>query len=167
MAHVLGILAVICYLLCFQFKTRKNIIIVNLLSRLFYILQYVFLNALSGAVLEISGLIFSYIAKEKERKFIKKHYIFFVVLTDFLLLAAGLLSYDNIYSLFAISGIIIEITALWLTKEKNMRMLSVFSLPLWFVYNLKNGAYGSVAGNIIVTISILTAMIRLDFKKEK
>ena len=32
MAHILGVLAVATFLLSFQFKTRRNIIIVNLTS---------------------------------------------------------------------------------------------------------------------------------------
>ena len=45
MSHILGVLAVATFLLSFQFKKRRNIIAVNLTSRLLYILQYIFLGA--------------------------------------------------------------------------------------------------------------------------
>ena len=63
-------------------------------------------------------------------------------------------------------GIIFEIMALWLTKEKNIRILSMVAAPFWLAYNLANSAYGSVVGNVFVIISIIVAMARLDFKKK-
>ena len=62
MAHILGVLAVIAFLLSFQFKTRRNIIAVNLTSRLLYILQYIFLGAFEGAVLDFIGRLLSFFA---------------------------------------------------------------------------------------------------------
>ena len=70
MAHILGVLAVVTFLLSFQFKKRRNIIAVNLISRLLYILQYVFLGAFEGAVLDFMGLLLSYFARYKEKEFI-------------------------------------------------------------------------------------------------
>ena len=168
MAHMLGVLAVITFLLSFQFKNRKNIIAVNLTSRLLYILQYILLGAFEGAVLDFLGLILSFFAGYKEKKFVVKHFNTIIVLVNIILLAIGLVLYKNIFSIFAILGIVLEITALWLTKEKNIRILSLFSAPFWLVYNLTNSAYGSVVGNVLTMVSIGIAMARLDFnKKEK
>ena len=167
MAHILGVLAVVTFLLSFQFKTRRNIIIVNLTSRLLYILQYIFLGAFEGAVLDFMGLLFSLFAGFKEKEFVTNHFKSIMVAINLLLLGTGFALYENIFSLFAILGIIFEIMALWLTKEKNIRILSLFAAPFWLVYNLANSAYGSVVGNIFVIISIGIAMARLDFNKKE
>lgn len=167
MAHILGILAVITFLLSFQFKKRRSIIAVNLTSRLLYILQYILLGAFEGAVLDFMGLIFSFFAGYKEKKFIAKHFVIIMVIVNIILLAAGLTLYKNIFSLFAILGIILEITALWLTKEKNIRILSLCSAPFWLVYNLTNSAYGSVVGNVLSMVSVVIAMARLDFNRKQ
>ena len=167
MAHVLGVLAVLTFLLSFQLKTRKNIIIVNLISRMLYILQYIFLGALEGAVLDFTGFVLSFFARYKEKEFVMKHLRLIMIALNILLLAIGLIMYENIFSLFALGGIICEIMALWLTKEKNIRILSLISAPFWLIYNTANKAYGSSVGNVLVMISIIIAMTRLDFKKEK
>lgn len=165
MAHVLGVLAVASFLWSFQLKTRRNIIAVNLTSRLLYILQYLCLGAFEGAVLDFMGLLSSVIAQQKEKPFVAKHFVLIVTVINLALLAAGIVLYKNVFSLFAILGIMFEVTALWLTKEKNIRILSLFAAPCWFIYNFTSGAYGSVIGNILVMISIGVAMLRLDFKK--
>lgn len=166
MAHVLGTLAVVTFLLCFQFKKRKNIIVMNLVSRTLYILQYILLGAFEGAVLDFTGFVLSFFARYKEKEFFKKYFRVIIVVVNLLLLAIGIYMYDNIFSLFAVAGIIFEITALWLTEEKNIRILSLVSAPCWLVYNFINGAYGSVVGNILAVISITIAMLRFDYNKE-
>ena len=165
-AHVLGILAVVTFLLSFQMKTRRNILAVNLTSRFLYIVQYILLGAFEGAVLDFMGFVLSFVAKYKETKFITKHCRIIMIAVNVLLLLTGLALYENIFSLFAILGIIFEVTALWLTKEKNIRILSLLAAPCWLVYNLASTAYGSVVGNVLVIISIGIAMLRLDFKKK-
>ena len=165
MAFLLGILAVITFLLSFQLKSRRNILIVNLTSRFLYILQYLVLGAFEGAVLDFMGFLSSFVARYKERPFFTRHFIWIIGIINLCLVAVGLVLYENIFSLFAIFGIVFEVTALWLTREKNIRILSLVAAPFWLVYNFVNGAYGSVIGNVLVIVSILIAMFRLDFKK--
>ncbi len=167
MAHIFGVLAVITFLLSFQFKTRRNIIAVNLTSRILYILQYILLGAFEGAVLDFSGFVLSFFSRYKEKECVLKHSKPIIAGVIILLTAIGLCFYENIFSLFAIGGIVFEIVALWLTKEKNIRILSLFSAPCWLVYNLASSAYSSAAGSIFAIISILIAMARLDFKPMK
>ncbi|MBE7044263.1 MAG: YgjV family protein [Ruminococcaceae bacterium] len=165
MAFLLGILAVITFLLSFQLKSRRNILIVNLTSRFLYILQYLVLGAFEGAVLDFMGFLSSFVARYKEKPFFARHFIWIIGIINLCLVAVGLVLYENIFSLFAIFGIVFEVTALWLTREKNIRILSLVAAPFWLVYNFVNGAYGSVIGNVLVIVSILIAMFRLDFKK--
>jgi len=165
LAHILGILAVIAFLLSFQFKKRRSILTVNIISRLLYILQYIFLGALEGAVLDFMGFVFSFFAGYKEKEFVTKHLKIIMVINILILVAVGLALYENVFSLFAILGIVLEVVALWLTKEKNIRIVSLISAPFWLTYNLANAAYSSVLGNVLAMVSIIIAMVRLDFRK--
>lgn len=163
MAHLLGTLAVISFLLSFQFKKRRNIIVVNLTSRMLYIIQYIMLGAFEGAVLDFAGFALSFFAGYKQKPFVKKHFKIIITVVNIVLIALGIKMYKDIFSIFAILGVAFEITALWLTKEKNIRILSLIAAPFWLVYNLANAAYGSVVGNVLVMFSIGIAMLRLDF----
>ena len=78
-AFFVGITAVIIYLLGYQQKKRKNIIIFNATSRALYILQYIMLSAFEGAVLDVAGIVSSVLAQKKDKPLIKKHLKFFVV----------------------------------------------------------------------------------------
>ena len=54
-AFIVGIFAVCLYLLGYLQKNRKNIIILNLSSRILYIVQYILLGAFEGAALDVCG----------------------------------------------------------------------------------------------------------------
>ncbi len=163
-AQIIGIAAVASFLLSFQFKSRKNMLAVNILSRALYILQYLMLGAFEGAVLDSLGMISSVIAKYKDKVSIRRHCIIIMIAMNVLLTAVGLVLYENIFSLFAILGIVLEVTALWITKEAHIRKISLLAAPFWLTYNLSNLAYGSAVGNVLVILSITAAMIRYDRK---
>ena len=167
-AQIFGVLAVVLFFLSFQFKKRGHIITVNALSRFVYIVQYVLLGAIDGATLDFVGMLSSVVAKYKEKLFSKKWGITVPLLFNLLLVATGIALYENIFSIFAIAGILLEVNALWITREKNIRLLSFLAAPMWLTYNLGNMAYGSAVGNVFTMISIIVAFIRYDVKgKEK
>lgn len=167
-AFFLGIAAVIIYLLGYQQKTRKRIIILNATSRALYILQYLLLSAFEGAVLDIAGIISSILAQKKDKPIIKKHIKLFVFGVNLFIVLLGLTTYKNIYSLLPIFGVLFHTSAFWITDEKRIRQVSLIGCPFWFAYNLISGAYGSVIGDALSFVSILIAMVRYDVvKKEK
>ncbi len=164
LAQIVGIFAVATFLLSYQLKTRRNIIVVNLTSRVLYILQYIFLGAFEGAVLDFMGFVLSFFARHKEKEFTRRHFKIIMSVIILFLVLTGIYLYESVFSIFAILGVTLEVIGLWLTKEKNIRILSLFAAPFWLVYNLSCQAYGSCIGNVLAIISIGIAMLRLDLK---
>ena len=72
--QIIGIAAVVAFLASYQMKHRRGIILLNVVSRALYILQYLLLGAISGAVLDILGAIASILASKKRRTLYKKAY---------------------------------------------------------------------------------------------
>ena len=167
LAQIIGVLAVALFLLSYQQKKRKNIIITNAISRILYIIQYIMLGAFSGAALDVVGTVSSVAAGKKNTAFIKKHIKTAVVLMNILIITVGLLLYENIVSLLPVFGVLLHTGAFWLDREKTVRRLSLLGSPFWLAYNLISGAYGSAAGDVLSIISIAVAIYRYDVRKEK
>jgi len=168
MATLVGIIALIPFVLSFQLKTRNNIILANLTSRILFILQYILLGAYVGATFDFIGLLSSIVARKKDKPFVAKYQIAIIIFINALILAAGIALYKNIYSIICLIGIILEIAALWLTKERDIRIVSFLSAPFWLIYNIASMAYASVPGNVLAMVSIGVALFRYDIpKKEK
>ena len=169
---IAGVLAVGFFLACFQLKNRKSIIICNIISRIFYVLQYCFLGSFTGAIMDISAIPSSAVATKKDHPFIVKFKIPIIILVNLLIVAVGLLSMfllegGKLVGLLSIAGVLFETIALWFNSERTIRIISLFGAPCWFVYNMICGAYASAFGSILTIISIIIALWRYkNVKKE-
>ena len=164
-ANLIGLIAVVIYLLGYQQKTRKRIILYNASSRALYILQYILLSAFAGAVLDVAGIISSVLAQKKDNFIIKKHLKLFVICVNVFIILSGFVVYENMYSLLPVIGVVLHTSALWITNEKRIRIVSLLGCPFWLIYNIVSGAYGSAVGDMFSIISILTAVFRYDMIK--
>ena len=163
-AQVVGIVAVVIFLLSYQQKKRKNIILWNATSRILYIVQYILLGAFEGAALDVLGTVSSVAAQNKDKKIIKKHLAIWVTAMNLFIIAIGLTLYENVFSLFPIAGVVLHTSAFWISNERTIRIVSFLGSPFWLVYNLVSRAYGSVIGDVLSMVSIATAMYRYDIK---
>lgn len=161
--QIIGFFAVVTFLLSYQQKERKNIIIVNVISRCLYILQYLLLGAFSGAILDILGAIASLVAGKKNTHYMKNHKRIFVISITTVIIIIGItIAYINksYLDLFSLAGLLLHSSAFWMNSEKNIRRISLLGSPFWFVYNFSSRAYGSAIGDILTMCSIVIAMIR-------
>ena len=167
LANLIGIAAVVMCVLCYQLKTRRNILLLNACSRVFYVLQYILLGAFEGAVLDIVALIVSVLARYKDDRWLKKHPRLTVAGANVFILVIGLTSYQNLFSLLPIIGVLFETGAFWLNQERHIRFVSFLAVPFWLAYNLIFAAYGSAIGNVMTIASIGIAIVRYDILNYK
>ena len=161
-AFITGLCAVAFCLLCYQFRNRKAIITCNVISRVLYVLQYLLLFAFEGAAMDLSAIPASMLAARKHSPFVAKYKFPLWLAGNVAVVVIGVIFWKNMVSLLPIIGVLFEINALWMTKEKHIRLVSLASVPFWMSYNLLCGAIGSVIGNILMFVSIGTAMYRHD-----
>ncbi len=163
LGNFFGVVAIVLFILCYQLKTRRKIIVCNTVSRCFYVLQYLCLGAYSGAVLDAIAAIISAIVTEKDSKHKYIRFVSVFVLYA-LIVCMSILFYTNIFSIFSFFGVTFELMAFLFTKEKYVRIVSLVAAPFWLIYNCAYMAWSSVAGNIFVTISIIISIYRYDIK---
>ena len=168
--QIIGLLAVATFLLSYQQKKRSNIILLNVISRFLYILQYLLLGAFAGAVLDILGAVSSVVAGRKHTGFIRKHTKAMIILMNGCIIAAGgtiALVNRSWIDLFSIIGVLLHTSAFWISDEKVIRRVSLLGSPFWFVYNFLSRAYGSAIGDLLTIGSIVIAMFRHREKKQE
>ena len=166
--QAVGVIAIVFFFLSYQLKARKSIIFCNLTSRMLYILQYLLLGAFSGAVLDILGSVAAVVAERSDRGFIGKHKRLFFLLTNAIIIGAGLfLAFrsHNIIDLFPIVGVTFHTAAFWLKDEQTIRRVSLIGSPFWLAYNFLSKAYSSAFGDAITIGSLIVALFRYRKKK--
>ena len=88
------------------------------------------------------------------------------IFVNIIIIIMGLLTYENLYSLLPIIGVVLHTSAFWIDDEKNIRRVSFLGSPFWLVYNFVSGAYGSCIGDILSMISIGISIVRYDIKRK-
>ncbi len=163
-AQIIGVFALVSAVIAFQQKTHKNILIFQFTSDILFVLHFALLDAYTGAILNgiaaLRGLVFV----NRGKKWADN--ILWFWLFCFASVVSGIFTWSGMLSLLPVLGMILTTVAFWIKDPKLVRRVAFPSSPLWLVYNLANRAYGGVITEIINMISIIIAMIRLDFKKE-
>ncbi len=168
--QAIGICAVATYLLSYQQKKRRGIILLNVTSRCLYILQYLLLGAISGAVLDVLGAIASVIAERRELPFIKKYLHAVFLSVNAVIVAAGVaisILNQSLLDLLPIVGVLFHTGAFWLRDEQWIRRISLCGSPFWLAYNFASHAYGSAIGDALTIGSLLLAMIKYRKKSSE
>lgn len=166
-ATIFGIIAVALFLLCYQLKERRSIIICNIISRAAYIIQYILLFAFVGAAMDSAALLSSFLASKRDTRLVRRYRIPILIFVNAVIVGVGILLYENVYSIAAIVGVLLETVALWMTREQVIRILSLIAAPVWLIYNAACGAWGSVLGNALTVVSILIALFMYRKRKPK
>ncbi len=172
-AQAVGLVAVCLFLLSYQMKTRRGIIAMNLSSRILYIVQYLLLGAISGAVLDILGSVASVVAEKRDTPFIKKHIRLVFVLVNISIIGTGVaiaIANRSWLDLLPIFGVLLHTGAFWLSRERVIRIVSLIGSPFWLTYNFASRAYGSAIGDLLTMGSIVIALIKyrkIGEEKEK
>ena len=160
-AQIVGFVAVGAFLLSYQLKRRKHIVLVNAVSSVLYVVQYALLGAFDGAVIDTISAV-STLAARKENAKIRKYAGLLMLLFALAIAAAGMALYRNVFSLCSIAGAILQVSALWFSKERNIRLVSFLGAPCWLVFNLSSHAYGAALGSFLSMVSIASAIWRYD-----
>ena len=168
LAFIIGIIAVCLYFLGYLQRRKRAIMLLNLSSRVLYIVQYMLLGAFSGAALDVAGAIGTVIAGRQEMSFIKKHKVLVICAMNALIVGVGIyvmIATSDPLGVLPIIGVACHVNAFWFGDEKNVRRLSMLGSPFWLAYNILSGAYGSCIGDVLSMVSIGAAMIKYDVKK--
>ena len=168
--QAVGLVAVVLFLLSYQMKRRRDIILCNATSRFLYVVQYVLLGAISGAILDVMGVLASVIAQKKEHPRIQRHFRLIFYTVNAAIVAAGLVVCfirESFLDLLPIGGVLLHTGAFWISDERIIRRISLAGSPFWLAYNLASRAYGSAVGDVLSMASILIAMFKYRKGKDE
>ena len=83
------------------------------------------------------------------------------------MLATGIVTWQNGWSILPISGSVLSKIALWMKRPAQFRGISLFVGPCWLIYSLVHDAYTGVLNELLAMCSIVIGIIRHDRKKQE
>ena len=164
-AQIVGIFGIVLSLLSFQLKQRKYIMLFQMTASLMFSAQLFMVGAITGGCLDMISFVRTLIFANNSKKWASSP----LWLVGFIcvMIATGIMTWENAWSLLPILGAVLSTVALWMKEEKYIRLISLFVGPCWPIYNLVNGAYTGAANEVLAMTSIVIGMIRHDRKKRE
>ena len=162
-AQLFGIIALVVLVMSFQKDKKGTLLKYQIFSSLLFALQYLFLNAISGCLMNLMTMIRNLIYK----KFNDKIPIIYLILVIICMIILSLISYKGIISLLPTFAVILYSIALWQKNLTITRIIEIISCSLYIIYNIKVLAISGLISTFIEILSTTTAIYKFDIKKTK
>lgn len=163
-AQFFGILVIVANVLSMQMKSKKQIIFMFILANLFSAINFILLQSYSGAIICSFAIIQTLINKIFEKKKVQVPRIvigIYVVISIIL----GAITFNSFIDVIPVICSILYTMSIIQDKEKNIRRISLVNIILWIIYDVVCQAYTAAISDLLMTLSTLVGMYRLDYKK--
>ena len=171
-AQVLGIIALILTIICYQFNSQKKILLIQICCAVLFTVNLALLGKWAGSLLNIHGIARALVFYQRGRhKWAESNgwvWLFCVLAGVCVALTALIKGSISFLDILPFVGTVFSTISLSQTDPKKIRRFMLFSPPCWFTYHLlADGTpnIGGVLNEIFVLASILVAMFRYDLKK--
>lgn len=165
-AQLIGLIIVILSLIGFQQKNGEKFLFYQIIISILYVLQYLLLGAITGAVICTIAII-RCIVFWKYKKENKKTPIYYLIIFILLSILSSIVTSTSIFDYILTIGTIIFTYALWQDNMKIMRAGSIICVLSYIVYNLIFKAYTAIILDAIDFFNLSIATYKNDIKKQK
>lgn len=164
-AQIVGIFGIAFSLLSFQLKKRRYIMLFQMTASLMFSAQLFMVGAITGGCLDMISFVRTLIFANNSKKWASSP----LWLVGFIavMIATGIMTWENIWSILPIMGSVLSTVALWMKRERNIRLVSLLVGPCWMIYNVITGAYTGALSEVIAMTSIVIGLLRHDRKKKE
>ena len=163
-AQIIGVFGLVCSLLSFQMKKRKWIMAFQMTASLSFSAQLFLLGAITGGCVDMISFIRTMIFSQNGKKWASSPIWLYVFIA--IMIGTGLLTWQNAWDILPIAGSILSTIALWMKREKHIRLISLSVGPCWLVYNLVKGAWSGALNEVLAMTSIVIGLLRNDTGKK-
>ena len=157
--QILAVIGLIVWTTSYHFKDRKSILLVQLLSFVFWIAHFVLLGAVTGAVLSsIAAIRVGVFYFKTKNNWIGKPIVawFFTLV----LVIATYFTLTTYWAIFALIGGIFAVIASAQDKENRIRLLFIPSHLSWALYDIFIGSYGGAVSEGLLSLSALVSLLK-------
>lgn len=142
-------------------KKKKDILLIQIFSYIMFILHYQFLGAITGSVCNLLGLLSFLIIYLFD--VLKKNKKILLCIIIPILLVISFLTYENIFSIFPIIGIVLAVLSFTTNNEDLIRRVGIVGAICWLIYSVVYKSYISIIFEAVTLVSVVIAY----FKRRK
>ena len=157
--QIMGVIALIILIISFQINDKKKLLKLQIFSSLFFALQYLFLRALNGFLMNLMTCIRNIIFKKYKS-------VISLIIVIIAMVVLSIFSYNGIISILPAIAVILYSIAIYQDNLKITRIAEVISCLLFIIYNIKFYAISGLIATILELIFAVVAIFRFDIKRK-
>lgn len=164
--QMISIAALIISVAITQLKDVKHILLGEIASNLTVALSYVFLGGMSGAWICITAVvqtIIIYWANKRELPVEKRNLLVIIFVAAYII--GTVVVYQGWSDVVSCACALLYVLVIIQKETKKCRWFMAANCFLWIIYDFSTAAYVNIITHGILLISLLIAMVRLDWKK--
>ena len=166
LAQICGLIALIITAINIQLKSKEKIVMLNVWANVAVTIQYFLLGAYTGAVISILNAIRDVVYFLFKKKNLKPS-ILVLLIFETIAIIAGIISWQNIWSIIPIVVTIIYTYGLWQDDVKILRITTVIIGYGWTIYDIVVKAYVAALQVAVQCTSALVALVINNKKRIK
>ena len=161
-SQIIGMIAFFFSLLAYHRNKKKQILGTMLVSNILNIIHYLLLGAYSGCLTKILATMRDtfIITKESNNRLSKNIFLYIFIL---LYILVGIVTFDNILSIFPIIAALIYLIPTWNGNEITVKKAAFACYFFWLVYNI---SILSISGILSYIVSIISTFIAIKHFKQ-
>ena len=156
--QIFGLIAVVISFVAYQMPTQKKILFMNMLVTVAILLNYAFLGATTGVILNVVCFIRNIIFMNRDKKIFS--YKFYPYLLMVIIGGLSFLTSEGAHSILITIGLIINTFALSFTNPQATRYCMAISCSFIFAYNIFVFSIGGMINEAVAIISSILGIIR-------
>lgn len=165
LAQISSFISMVVNMIAVQLKTKRQMLITIIIANLFFVINYLLLEAYAGAliygILDIE-IIINMLLENNGKRTPESLIVIYIIIS----IIIGVFTFNNIIDILPIIAAIFFIFTFRRTKEKYVRFLILENLISWIVYDFFVSAYLAVVSDMFIAFSTVIAIIRYDIRKE-
>lgn len=164
MIQGIGFLALILYLLSYQFKSNRVLFTFQMLGALLFAGQYALMGAATGCMSQAIKVTRSAVLlKYNDWAWVRGKTM--PALFCGLYLLATVFTWAGPQSLLVLAGSCVSAITFWTNNARTIRLAClVFICPCWLIYAVITGSWGGILNEAITIVSILVSIYRFGWK---
>lgn len=163
-AQVMGVLALVFLVYSFQNDNKKTLLKFQVGSSFLYAMQYLFLGAFTGCLMNMMCMIRNYLFGRDEDIDITLRWLL-IILGGMSLLA--MFTYDGFISLLPFFAVFSFTISLWIGNLRLIRIVEAVAAILFIVYSIFVYAITGIFAYLFELSTVLFAIYRFDIMKDK
>ena len=162
--QAIGFLALILFLISYQFKSNRVLFMFQLTGSLLFSLQFFLLGAASGCFnLGLNAIRSALLLKYNDWAWVRRKWLPLLFCLLYLLIAV--FTWTGPLTLLTLIPSLVGTFCFWTNNARTIRLGCMFcASPCWLIYDICVGSWGGAVNEAITIISVVVSIYRFGWK---